>query len=46
MRELEELLDMDVLSEGCRFQRRLAAAVESGEAGNCESMLRMILLLP
>ena len=46
LRELEEHLDMDVLAEGCRFQRRLAAAVAGGEAGNCESMLRMIQLLP
>ena len=47
LRELEALLDMRVVTEGCCFQRHLAAAVEGGEAGNCESMLRMIkLLLP
>ena len=46
LRELEAHLDMRVVTEGCCFQRHLVAAVESGEAGNCESMLRMILLLP
>ena len=47
MHELEAHLDMRVVMEGGLFQRRLAAAVAGGEAGNCESMLRMIqLLLP
>ena len=45
MHELEEHLDMDVLCEGGLFQRRLAAAVEGGEAKNCERMLRMLQLL-
>ena len=46
MHELEEHLDMDVLSEGGLFQRRLAAAVAGGEARTCEHLLRMIQLLP
>ena len=45
LRELEAHLDMRVVTEGCCFQRHLAAAVEGGETENCESMLRMIQLL-
>ena len=45
LRELEAHLDMRVVTEGCCFQRHMAAAVEGGEADNYESMLRMIQLL-
>ena len=46
MHELEEHLDMDVLSEGGLFQRRLAAAVAGGDARTCAHLMRMIQLLP
>ena len=46
LHELEARLDMRVLTEGCRFQRQLAAAVMCGKAGDCERMLRTIQLLP